>query len=251
MSIKTVQMMTLIVGLLVPSISHQIIIDLPSVNLTTVFEHQKELVGSKRMPNSIRENKNADQIASLIIFEIVRESLPKEYASQSQLVARTIIEQGNRYKMDPLLIASVIRHESNFNPLIVGLVGEIGLMQIRPTTAKWLNDKAHIVKKLDLRNPVTNIKVGAYFLNKLRNKFNQNGRYYLSAYNMGVAKLRQNLKQNVNPKEYVGNVMKYYVSYLNRFENASEKSLKMLEAEQIVRTAQLCTNEVGVRIAHN
>lgn len=241
-------MIALIVGLLIPSISHQFIMELPSVNLNSVFTHQKELVGTKRLPAAFRENKNANQIVSHMILEIVKESLPIKYKPQSQNIAKAIIEEGNKYGMDPILLASVIKRESNFDPLVIGTVGEIGLMQIRPTTAKWLNDKSKIVKKLDLRNPVVNIKVGAFFLNKLRNKFDQNGRHYLSAYNMGPAKLRQNLKNNVNPKEYVTSVMKYYVEYMNRLEVVAEKSLQLSEAELIIRTAQLCNDGIAIRV---
>jgi soluble lytic murein transglycosylase len=251
MRFSKLHIIALIVGLFVPSISKQVILNLPSVKLSSIFQHQRELMGKKRIPSSFVLNKNADQIASQVILEIVRESLPKAYQAQSPTIAATIIEEGNRYNMDPLLLVSVIKHESNFNPLVVGLVGEIGLMQIRPTTARWLNNKAKIVRKVNLRDPVTNVKIGAFFLNALRNKFDQNGRYYLSAYNMGAAKLRQNLKQNVNPKEYVSNVMKYYVIYLNRLENAGEKSMQVLEAEQVIQTAQLCNGGLPIRIAHN
>ena len=38
-------MLILVAVLLVPSISHQFIMQLPSVNLTSAYKHQKELVG--------------------------------------------------------------------------------------------------------------------------------------------------------------------------------------------------------------
>lgn len=230
------------VGLLhVPEISHQTILELPSVDLNSVFEHQKELVGRKRLPSAFQQNKNAEQIVSQLVLEIVRESLPKNFKYQSERVTKAIIEEANKYEMDPLLLTSIIKHESHFNPLAVGSVGEIGLMQLRPTTAKWLNDEFKIVKRVNLKNPVTNIRLGAFFLSKLRNKFDQNSRYYITAYNMGAAKLRKRLKENVKPKEYVSNVMKYYVKYIDRLEVAAEKSMELSEAEEILRTASIST----------
>lgn len=225
----------------IPTNSHERILELPSVDLNSVFEHQKELVGRRRLPSSFQENKNAEQIVSQLVLEIVRESLPKKYRSQSQNITKAIIEESNKYEMDPLFLTSIIKHESHFNPLAIGSVGEIGLMQIRPTTAKWLNDEFKVVKRVNLKNPVTNIRIGAFFLNKLRNKFDQNSRYYLSAYNMGAAKLRQRLKENIKPKEYVSSVMKYYVKYIDRLEVAAEKSLELSEAEEIIRTAETAT----------
>lgn len=251
MKITKLILTTAMVGLFfVPTTSHQHILDLPSVDLQSIFEHQKELVGRKRLPTAFQENKNAEQIVSQVVLEIVRESLPKKYKGQSEKITKTIILEANKYGMDPLLLTSVIKHESNFNPLAIGMVGEIGLMQIRPTTAKWLNDEFKIVKQVNLKNPVTNIKIGAYFLNKLRNKFDQNGRHYLSAYNMGATKLRKKLKENITPKEYVGNVMKHYVKYMDRLETAAAKSLELMEIEQTIRTAQLCTGFQNV-VAHN
>ncbi|MES2768318.1 MAG: lytic transglycosylase domain-containing protein [Bdellovibrionota bacterium] len=242
----------IVIGLFhVPSTSYQTILAMPSVDLASVFEHQKELVGSKRLPSAFQENKNAEQIVSQLVLEIVRESLPKNYKNQSEKVAKTIIEEANKYEMDPLFLTSIIKHESAFNPKSIGLVGEIGLMQIRPTTAKWLNDKYKIVKKVNLKNPITNIKLGAFFLNKLRGKFDNNSRYYMSAYNMGAAKLRQKLKENVKPKEYVGHVMKHYVKYMERLEVAAEKSLQLSEAEMMIRTAQLCNGIPAKHLAYN
>ncbi len=252
MKINKLYIIAAVIGLyLVPTTSHQHIMDLPSVDLQSVFDHQKELVGKKRLPTAFRENKNAEQIVSQVVLEIVRESLPKNYRNQSEKITKAIIVEANKYGMDPLLLTSVIKHESNFNPLAIGMVGEIGLMQIRPTTAKWLNDEFKVVKRVDLKNPVTNIRIGAFFLNKLRNKFDQNGRHYLSAYNMGAAKLRKKLKENINPKEYVGNVMKHYVKYIDKLEVAAQKSLELMEIEQSIRTAQLCNGFQTVAVLHN
>lgn len=251
MRINKLYMIAVVVGLFhVPTVSHQTILVMPSVNLNSVFEHQKELVGKNRLPSAFQENKNADQIVSQLVLEITRESLPKAYQNQSEKIAKAIILEANKYGMDPLFLTSIIKHESSFNPKAIGLVGEIGLMQIRPTTAKWLNDKNKIVRNLNLKNPVTNIKIGAFFLNKLRGKFDNNGRYYMSAYNMGAAKLRQKLKENVNPKEYASNVMKHYMKYMERLEVAAEKSNQLSEAESVVRTAQLC-NGIPQRLAMN
>lgn len=251
MRINKLYITAIVIGLFhVPSTSYQTILTMPSVDLNSVFEHQKELVGTKRLPSAFQENKNAEQIVSQLVLEIVRESLPKDYKNQSEKVAKTIIEEANKYEMDPLFLSSIIKHESGFNPLSIGLVGEIGLMQIRPTTAKWLNDKHKIVKKVNLKNPVINIKIGAFFLNKLRGKFDNNSRYYMSAYNMGAAKLRQRLKENIKPKEYVGNVMKHYVKYMERLEVAAEKSMQLSEAEEMIRTAELCRG-IPARLAYN
>ncbi len=222
-----------------PQTSHQNILAMPPVDLQSVFKHQRELVGSKRSPSDIQTAAHADQLISQIVFEIVRESLPKKYKTQSETISKTIIEEANKYNMDPLFLVSVIKLESSFNPNAIGGVGEIGLMQIRPSTAKWLNDTYNVVKKVDLKDPLINIKLGAYFLNKLRSNFDNNSRYYISAYNMGASKVRSKVKKNVHPKVYVNHVMKHYVSYIDRLEQAAQISHKLMELESILESVEI------------
>ncbi len=68
---------------------------------------------------------------------------------------------GNKYRIDPALLAAVAHEESEFNPKAVSSERAKGLMQIHQPT--WgLSDK-------DLFNPEKNIKMGAKILFILRN----------------------------------------------------------------------------------
>jgi hypothetical protein len=55
----------------------------------------------------------------------------------------------------------VAQVESAYNPHAVGTVGEIGLMQVRPTTAAMLGHRGTIA---DLHEPSTNIRYGVGYL---------------------------------------------------------------------------------------
>lgn len=85
-------------------------------------------------------------------------------------------------EIDPIILLSLIRQESGFNPKARSQVGARGLMQIMPTTAKLLNRR---VKTNDLEKPDTNLKLGIQYFKYLMKKYDNNLVYVLSAYNAG------------------------------------------------------------------
>jgi soluble lytic murein transglycosylase-like protein len=61
------------------------------------------------------------------------------------------------------LATAVVQIESNFNPKKRGSAGEIGLMQVKPATARLMGYKGSVK---DLYDPETNISVGMKYLAK-------------------------------------------------------------------------------------
>ena len=121
-----------------------------------------------------------------------------------------IREASQRYQVDPRLIKSVIRAESNFNYLAVSRKGALGLMQLMPGTA----DDMQVADPFD---PKENINGGTRYLRKMLGMFNGNLRLALAAYNAGpnrVVKLGRvpHLKET---REYISKVQYFYKEYLN------------------------------------
>jgi soluble lytic murein transglycosylase len=151
------------------------------------------------------------------IFATVKDRLPKEYKKDAQEIARTIVLEAAKHQLDPYFVMAVISGESSFNPKARGPVGEIGLMQLRPTTGEWMATKSRTAWKGDktLLDPVKNIKLGTAYLAWLRTKFNGHGQLYLAAYNMGPGSVKNALGRNVWPKDYPKHVMKRYIAFYN------------------------------------
>lgn len=88
----------------------------------------------------------------------------------------------------PVLTAQ-IKQESNFNPNAVGKAGEVGLMQILPSTAKDPGFGMQGVDPAALRDPETNIMFGANYLKARGGKVDYNNpsnvAKALTAYNGG------------------------------------------------------------------
>ncbi len=109
---------------------------------------------------------------------------------------------------------AVIQTESSFNPDMVGGVGEVGLMQLRPETAEWLVKKERLrVSQKPLVDPIKNIQIGAAYMSYLRERFDDHARLYVAAYNMGPRNVRELRQKDIWPKEYAARVMSYYVDF--------------------------------------
>jgi hypothetical protein len=83
-----------------------------------------------------------------------------------------------QHSLPPLLIHSVIKVESNYNPLAVSPKGAMGLMQLIPSTARRFGVS-------DSFNPLENIQGGAKYLKYLLDLYNWNYPLALAAYNAG------------------------------------------------------------------
>lgn len=96
-------------------------------------------------------------------------------------------ENAKSNTLDPAWIYGVIRKESAFSPQITSSAGAIGLMQLLPSTAKFIARKhgIHKKQKIKLNDPNSNIKIGSAYLNYLSKKYNGNRILATAAYNAG------------------------------------------------------------------
>jgi soluble lytic murein transglycosylase len=91
------------------------------------------------------------------------------------------------YHLTPALLAAVIEQESKFDANAKSSTGAIGLMQLQPSTAKGIAIRTGGSKFVvsDLYNPEINVRYGAWYLRHLLDKYDDNERTALAAYNAG------------------------------------------------------------------
>lgn len=109
-----------------------------------------------------------------------------------------IINYANENNLNPALIASVINVESSFNENAKSTKNAIGLMQIKLSTANYINSLKN-TNKIDenqLFNPTINIEIGTQYLKYLMDKFN-NIDTSLAAYNAGETRVKSWLNSGI------------------------------------------------------
>jgi soluble lytic murein transglycosylase len=112
--------------------------------------------------------------------------------------------------LDPYLVASLIRQESEFNAAAISRANAVGLMQLLPKTGKT------VAKQIKLRGysapqlytPAVNLQLGTRYFKDMVNKYNGQFEYALAAYNAGTDRVEDWLGQGHyrDPQEFVESI---------------------------------------------
>lgn len=89
--------------------------------------------------------------------------------------------------LDPYLVASLIRQESEFNPVAVSRANAIGLMQLLPVTGKAVARQAELkhYTPTQLFSPAVNLQLGTKYFKGMVTRFGGSFEEALAAYNAG------------------------------------------------------------------
>lgn len=144
-----------------------------------------------------------------------------------------VFQYADLYKIDPYLVAAVIRGESRFSHTAESGSGARGLMQIMPDTAEWAAEQLSLDFHPEmLFDPEYNIRIGCWYLRRLQNNFAGNLTIVLASYNAGQGNVSRWLEDGVwdgklksldqvpfsETRFYVRKVLKYYERYRSLYE---------------------------------
>jgi len=146
------------------------------------------------------------------------DGLIKKYASQ--------------FRVDPVLIHSIISTESNFDPRAISNKGARGLMQLMPDTANRLGVK-------DSFDPEQNIRGGVQYFRSLLDMFDNDLELSLAAYNAGENLVRR-LGKMPSYQETIDYVSSVTGKYKKKLKDSQER-----EAMNLTRTFRY-TDSTGV-----
>lgn len=125
--------------------------------------------------------------------------------SSNKNIDDIIQEKSLKYNIDPKLIKSVIKAESNFNPNAISEKGASGLMQLLPSTAKDLGVN-------NIFDAEENIEGGSKYLRQLLDRYNGDIKKALAAYNagLGVVDKYDNIPPIPETNNFINNVLESF-----------------------------------------
>ena len=122
-----------------------------------------------------------------------------------QEIDAAIVQAASRHNVDPNLVRSVVKVESNYNPNAVSRKGAMGLMQLMPGTARSLN----VTNPFD---PAQNVDAGVRHLKRLLESYGGDVRLSLAAYNAGSAAVARSagVPRYAETRNYVRRITNLY-----------------------------------------
>lgn len=194
---------------------------------------------SCQSPNAIHSEEGRRQHAKEILNRDYSKSVASRFENDPQLtsymeeylknngseltgkdIVKTLVEISKKNQYDPIFLMAVIKTESQFRPNVIGSAGEIGLMQIKPDTAKWICEKKGIKwkGKNSLKDPHYNIEVGALYFKYLRRSLKSKTAHYVIAYNRGIGSFYRLPASDIKTNQYLSKVMNNYLNIYNDLE---------------------------------
>ena len=112
-----------------------------------------------------------------------------------------LVANSGKNGLDPYLVASLIRQESEFNAGAVSRANALGLMQLLPSVGKSLakREKMKGFTTAQLLNPSVNLRLGTINLRQVLDRFGGQQEYALAAYN---ARATRRLRQWMSSGDY-------------------------------------------------
>lgn len=141
--------------------------------------------------------------------ELKAAALARKYKAKgypvTERLAESIVEAALENDIEPELAFGLVRAESGFRDGATSHVGAIGLTQLMPRTARWLEPGT---TTRDLRDSETNLRIGLGYLRDLIDKYDGDERLALLAYNRGPGTVDKVLRRGGDPDNgYVEKVL--------------------------------------------
>ncbi|OPX98854.1 MAG: lytic murein transglycosylase [Syntrophorhabdus sp. PtaB.Bin006] len=160
----------------------------------------------------VKKEVKKEEIVPQIISHVQDQNVNLE-EDELKTIAEMVYDESVKCNVDYRLVLAIMKVESNFKQNAVSEKGARGLLQVKPSLAKYIASDAGVkwrgYKTLD--EPDKNIKIGVRFFSKLVEDFDENINMALHAYHVGPTRLRAILTEKRKPqKRYLNLVLDEY-----------------------------------------
>jgi soluble lytic murein transglycosylase-like protein len=133
-------------------------------------------------------------------------------------IAGVIQDESRRYGYDPLFVLAMVEVESTCSPTALGQHGAVGLIQIKPSTAKAVAEEAGVRWRGTrmLTRPTFNVALALRYLWKLERRF-QDPYLAMVAYNRGPERVAGMSRRSAHRAAYVRKILARYEDLLARY----------------------------------
>ena len=162
---------------------------------------------------------------------VFKARLSKNKKHLAKALATQLVKSAKHYNISSSMILAVIHAESSFQFKARSHKGAVGLMQLLPSTAKYIAKREKISgyhSRKDLHNPTLNLELGIAYLAYLKAKF-PNSIHYVAAYNLGPTTVGRRL---ASADEFELGAIEPYVTKIHR--EASRLKRERSELTQVV-----------------
>ena len=168
----------------------------------------------------------SDDSSNNLYIEILikKNNFSSKTVERIKMYAPIIIDLAHELKVDPQLALSIAWTESHFKPESISNTGDIGIMQVQPSTQNYLiNTRVRknnykqlyfkILNKYDVSyRIIDNLFMGVLYIQYLQEKFNNDTKKVIVSYNRGPTGTKRLVKKN-----YPLNKVHYYKKVKEKF----------------------------------
>src|SRR5690606_27324912 len=133
--------------------------------------------------------------------EFIADTNPALSRHEVDKLLAAFLRASREYGVDLDLLLAVAAAESHFRAEVVSSKGCVGIMQVKPSTARGLG-----VDPVGLTDPAVNIDTGTRYLKSLLDRYGDE-ELAVSAYNAGPSKVRDRVPTIRETRQYVARVV--------------------------------------------
>ena len=130
-------------------------------------------------------------------------------------IAGIIQHQSQRYGYDPLFVLAMVEVESGCSPTARSHKGAVGLIQMKPSTAKAVAKEVGLpwLGADMLNSPTFNVRLALHYLSQLESQF-RDPYLAMAAYNLGPTRASHMSRKRARHVRYVRKILAQYESLL-------------------------------------